>query len=87
MEKLTIMLDDGTGVAFDAALQAGMPSGGDMTVITKDDGTKSGRPVVLVTFSVKLPTGNIVMAQEVTTVRNFIMAAKSIEARYPDLMK
>lgn len=84
MEQARIILDDGTGSAFDQRVRGDdvLPDGGDLTVVTKNNGTKEGRPIVLFTFTVQLPDGTLRKVQTVTTVRMFQTIAKAIEVKY-----
>ena len=81
--KLILMLDDGTGKMYDDVLAAvAIPQASPMTIVTKDKGTKKGRPCVLITFDVLLPNNKIMHVQATTTARLFITAASAIQARH-----
>lgn len=84
MEHHTIILDDGTGSEFDKRLQGEgiLRDGGDLTVVTKNEGTKAHRPIVLFTFTVELPDGSLAKAQTVITMRQFQSTAAVIKGRY-----
>jgi hypothetical protein len=84
MEHTTIILDDGTGKAFDHAPRNSLPDGGDLRIITKDNATTEGNAAVLLTFTVEFPDGNLHNAQTVTTVRLFLAAAAAMRGRYPN---
>lgn len=79
-----LMLDqDGNGKDFDRELQNTLPDGGDLKVITKSNGTKTGQAVVMLKFSVQLPGGAIRHAQTVVTARLFIDAAAAVAGCHP----
>lgn len=82
MEVVKTILDDGSGKAFDAALRGTLRDGGDLQIITKNDGTRDGHPCLMLTFSVQLPDGTIRQVQTVTTVRNFLASAGAVAGRY-----
>ena len=87
MENVTIILDDGTGTEFDSRVRgdAVLPDCGDLEVVTKTQGTKQGRPIVMLTFHVMTPVGKF-RAQTVTTARMLVCAARAIMGKYPNLM-
>lgn len=82
MEKIEVLLDDGTGRAFDAALQGTLPEAGDLCIITKDRATEGGNPGALLTFTVGLPDGKFARAQAVATVKNLILALDVLRVKY-----
>lgn len=67
---------------FDKSVQGGLRDGGDLTMITLDDGTEGHRPAVCLTFTVQLPDGTLSRAQIVVTGRNFAMMAAAFRGRY-----
>lgn len=83
-ESISVVLDDGSGAAYDAALHGPttLQDFGDLQIVTKNHGTKKGRPVVLLTFSVTLPDGSTAKVQTVTTLQNFLNAATILARRY-----
>jgi hypothetical protein len=85
MEHVQISLDDGTGAKFDEALRDTLPDGGDLRVVTKDNGTVGGRPIVMLTFTAQLPDGSVRRVQTVTTVRQFQAVAAAIRGRYGEV--
>lgn len=56
---------------------------GDLQIITKDEGTESGRAVACLTFTVDVD-GKPVRAQTVTTVRLLTMVLSILKGRYGD---
>lgn len=80
-EMITTIFDDGSG-RFDKALQGTPPEGGDLTIITKENGTKNGEPIVLLGFTVALGDKKHKVAT-VTTVRNLIAAVSALVGAYP----
>ena len=88
MEHTTIILDDGSGREFDARLkgQGVLQDYGDLEVITKDNGTAGGRPIVMLSFHVITPIGRF-RVQTVTTARMLVTAARAITGKYPNLME
>lgn len=82
MEMVSIQL--GNDQLFDEMVHGGLPEGGDLTIVTKDNGTTSGRAIVCVTFTVTLRDGSQARAQATTSVRNFLMAAAAMRGRYGD---
>lgn len=82
MEQLKIKIND--IARFDAIIEHSLPECGDLEVITKDAGTESGRGIVMVTFTVRLPDGAWGRAQAVTSMRLFRGMATSIAAIYND---
>lgn len=88
MESFIITLDDGTGKAFDDALKDNtLQDYGDVRLITKDNATTEGNPAIMITFGVLQTNGIAKKAQVVTTAKLFLMAAKAIKNKYPDLLK
>lgn len=82
MECLRIKLN---GVErFDEVIKDSLPDGGDLEIITKDSGMKSGRGIVMFTFTVRLPDGSLKRAQTVTSMRNFRAIAYAIWSTYDD---
>lgn len=81
-EKVKLTLDDGSGKDFDEALRDTLKDGGDLHIITKHTGTKEGRPIAILTFTVEVAPGVKKKAQTVTTVRNLLGAADLIQSRY-----
>lgn len=82
MEHVRLVL--GIDEEFDAALRGPdvLQDRGDLSIITKDHGTVGGRPIVLLTFTVRLPDGREMKAQTVTTLGNFMSAAAGLRGRY-----
>lgn len=82
---IEITLDqDGSGRAFDAALQDTLPSGNHTRIITKSQGTAGGNPIVLIGFDVQVD-GRRYRAQQIVTAREFLRAAVAIAACHPGL--
>lgn len=69
---------------FEYVIGNSLPDNGDLEIITKDVGLKSGRGIVTVTFTVELPDGSVKRVQTVTTMRNFRVIASAILATYDD---
>jgi len=86
-EHIAIVPDDGSGRAFDTLLKAPglLKDMGDLHVVVKANGTRQGRPIVMLTFTVVLPDGTRAPVQTVTTLRNFLNAAQILRAKYPSL--
>lgn len=84
MESISIILDDGTGKEYDAALKGTLPECGDLKFITKDKGTQSGNPIVLIAFTVQLPDGTMARAQAATTAKCIDGLAKALRGKYGD---
>lgn len=86
MENFQIILDDGTGQAYDAVIQKGRAKNirecGDLKVITKTNGTVGGSPVLLFTFTVRLPDGTLIPVQAATTAKLFVQVADVVKFRY-----
>ena len=82
MEQLIIKLNEVD--LFDKSVHGGLPEGGDITLVTKDDGTEGHRAVVCIIWTTRLPDGTLRNVQAVTTVRNFLMAAAALRGRYGD---
>lgn len=62
-----------------------LKDGGDLTIVTKDDGTvDTHRGIACLFFTVELPGGGTARAQTVTTVRILKMALAALEGRYDD---
>ena len=79
-----IKLDkDANGEEFDRALKNTLPDTGDVSVITKSDGTPKHRAIVLIKFPCQLPDGTLAMAQTVMTAREFLGAANVIRGAHP----
>jgi hypothetical protein len=86
MESISVKLDDGTGKVFDEALakskKSNMPECADLTIITKDDGTAEGNPIVMITFTVRMPDGTFQTVQAGTTAKCFAMAGAAVKGKY-----
>lgn len=87
VENVRITLDDGTGRAFDEALEGALAECQDVTLITKNRATANDKPAVMVTFGVRLPDGSIQRAQAVMPLRLFLRVAQVMMVRYPDLLE
>lgn len=72
---------------FDLLLREGMPEGRDINFVTKDGGTKSGSPIVMINWTTLLPDGTTGTCQAVTTVRCLIQALRLLESRYGIIFK
>lgn len=86
MEHLQILLNKPH--AYDEAIRGtaevpAVPDAGDLTVITKDNGTDTGRAVAVLTFTAQ-HDGKPIRCQTVTTVRNLEMLLAAIQGRYED---
>lgn len=82
MEQLHVQLN--SVKRFDEVIGNSLPEGGDLEIITKDAGMKSGNGCVMFTFSVQLPDGTLARAQSVTTMRMFRAIANAIVTSYDD---
>ena len=67
---------------FQAVLDDSLKDGGDVTIITKDGATVEGNPAVMIAFTVRLPDGSFEVAQTVTTLKLFLIAADALRAHY-----
>ena len=86
MESIHVTLND--KAAFDQAVHAdeSLVERGDLEIITVDQGTDTGQPAAVITFSVRLPNNEGgYRAQATTTVRALIMALSALKGRYGDL--
>lgn len=81
MEKLEVKLNNID--RFDEVIRNSLPDGGDLEIITKDAGMKSGRGIVMFTFTVNVD-GKLCRAQTVTTMRSFRAIASAIASTYDD---
>ena len=79
-EKIVVVPDQaGKGEDFDKALEGTLPDFADLKLIVKKNGTKGGRPIIMLAFTVHLPDGSIERVQTVTTLRNFLNAADMLD--------
>lgn len=70
--------------AFAEAVHGGLPEGGDLSIITRDDVTvDTHRAMACLTFSVEV-NGELKRAQTVTSVRNLKVLLRILDARYDD---
>lgn len=86
MERVAVIIDNGSGLAYDAALMDTLPECADLTLITKDGAMESGAPGIMVTFTVRLPDGSLRRVQAVTSLRVFLAAVKAIKAKYGEVI-
>lgn len=80
MEQISIKIND--AAAFDAALKESLAEAGDLQIITKDGATVSGKPAVMLTFTVTLPNGHHARAQAVTTLKLLLPVLQALNAKY-----
>lgn len=80
MEQLTVSLDD--GAKFDRCLEEGLPEDGNVELIIKEAGTESGQPIVMLTWTVMLPSGAFRRVQAVTTTRLLAMAGMAVAGHH-----
>lgn len=80
MENLRLVL--GNDKMFDELVHGGLPQASDMTICTKDNGTQSGKPCVVVSFTVQMPDGTFKQVQAVTTVRLLVGFYSAMKGRY-----
>ena len=59
-----------------------LPENGNLHIVTKNNATESGMPLVSIAFGVQLPDGSIRCAQCVTSAKLFIMAASPSPGLY-----
>lgn len=83
MEAVTILLDK--PAEFDQAVREGLKEGSDLQFITKDEATASGKPAVVITFTVQLPDGTLARAQCVSTAASIQMVGRALYGRYGQL--
>ena len=86
MDMLDVRLNDAQG--FDEAVhgtadQAALPSGSDLTVITKDAGTVSGRAVAVLTWSVEVD-GRRRRAQYTVSIRHLRALLAIVNGAYDE---
>lgn len=81
MEQITVILD---AERFDKAVHGGLelspdlpvlPECGDLAFYVKPNATVGGKPMVVVTFTVKLPDGKFARAQATNTFANYELMA------------
>ena len=79
MEGITVLLQDAD---FDAAVHAidALPEGLDIKLCVKRKATVTDQPAVCITWSVKLPSGNLATCQAVTTWAALQAAVRTIAA-------
>ena len=83
MSLISLVFDNPT--AFDTAVHGGLPEGRNLRIITKPNGTESGHPIAVLTFTVQMPDKSERSAQAVVTVGNLMMALAALKGRYPHL--
>ena len=86
MEQFSIYINEPD--RFDAAVHGdgrvkSLPSGDRIELITKDDGTESGRGAAVITFFVDVD-GVAKRAQFTTTIRNLRTALEAVAIAYDD---
>ncbi len=83
--RIGVTIDDGTGDEFDERLarfrEAATFDGGDLAVVSKRAGTASGRPCVMLTFTVERG-GELFEVQTVTSLVAFLAAADVLRAAH-----
>lgn len=83
---IILKLDDGTGGEYDRALHENrlpvLASAEQTLVVTKDGGTKAGRPVMMIQFEVELPDHTRAIAQQALTLGEWMMAVAGMKGRY-----
>ena len=87
MEVVRVVLDDGTGVAFDTMLHDPkcLKDDGCPVFITKDNCTMGGSPGVLIAFGVQLPDGKMAIAQTVVTRKLMAMVESALRGKYGEV--
>lgn len=85
-----IYFDDGSGQTYDdLKARVNVPVAGWSTIVTKDNATESGKPILQLTFPVMLPpsipAGQIARTHTVMTVETFLRLADVIRSQYPEL--
>lgn len=60
---------------FHRRVREGLPEGEDLEVVVHPTGTASGRPAVVIGWSVRLPDGTVRRVQAVTTAACFLTTA------------
>lgn len=82
MEYITVRLGDSD--AFDEVIRrpGALRECGDLTLITKDVATVSGKPGVRITFTVVMPDGTHQPVQCTTTYNALEMAMAALRGRY-----
>lgn len=80
MEGISVRFNDIE--LWDKVLKNCLPEAGDLMMVTKDNCTASGRPGVMLTFTVELPNGEMRRAQTVVTGRLFALMAAAFRGRY-----
>lgn len=84
MEQIKVVFDDHS--KFDTIVHGtdGMtvlPDGGDLSIVTKDGQTESGRSIAVLTFTVSID-GKLCRAQTVVPVRLLTVALRALQGRY-----
>lgn len=80
MEHIELRLADDR--LYDELVHQGLAQASDIRIVSKDSGTVSGKPVVVIAFDVQLPDGSIARAQATTTYRCLDMALSALRGRY-----
>ena len=70
---------------FDECLDAGLPEQGDVEIILKENGTQSGLPIVMLTWTARMPDGSTHRVQATTTSRLFVTAGMAIAGHHERL--
>lgn len=83
MNQIDMLLGDVD--TFDKVVASGLPEGGDLTIVTKDNATREGNPAACLTFTVQTRNGQLDRAQIVVTVRNLLDALHALMGRYSHL--
>lgn len=83
-----IVDQDGNGRIFNDVLaqmkQQGVQDIGDLTIITKKNGTESGRPVAMITFTAVIE-GKPQLVQTVTTLRLLMSTLEILKRHHPEM--
>jgi hypothetical protein len=86
MGQISIVLDpDHSGKEFDQLLHhsGAAKDTGDLRIVTKDNGTVSGKPIACIAFTAVLPDGKTQLVQTVTTVALLKATLAALNGRYP----
>ncbi len=81
MKILLFQLD---GKIPNVALRGGLPEGGDLVIITKDNAMQSGRAAAVITFTVEVETGVMRRVQASVPVRALVAALRVLDAAHED---
>lgn len=83
-DPVSVSLDNEKGFDLVVHGPASLPHADQLLIVTKDNGTESGRAIAALTFEVQLPDGSMRRAQYTTTIRLLKTALQILDGRYDD---